>query len=82
MKIKDVKRKMEKSIIFIFDCIDFLEYLLKFLKFLNILVDLDDLKLKYILIFYRVKENMVKILEYLFSEIIVILIVDIFENVK
>lgn len=82
MKIKDVKRKMEKSIFFIFDCIDFLEYLLKFLKFLNILVDLDDLKLKYILIFYRVKENMVKIFEYLFSEIIVILIVDIFENVK
>lgn len=72
---------MEKSI-FIFDRIDFLEYLLKFLKFLNILVDLDDLKLKYILIFYRVKENMVKIFEYLFSEIIVILIADIFENVK
>lgn len=81
-KTKDAKRKMEKSTTSVSDRIDFLEYLLKLLKSSNISADSDDLKLKYISTFHRVKENMAKILEYPFSETTVILTADIPENVK
>lgn len=71
---------MEKNIFFIFDCIDFLEYLFNFLMFVNEMLDFDELWLNYILIFYKVKENIVKMLEYLLSEIVFILKLEILNS--
>lgn len=71
---------MEKNIFFIFDCIDFLEYLFNFFMFVNEMLDCDELWLKYILIFYKVKENIVKMLEYLLSEIVFILKLEILNS--
>lgn len=71
---------MEKNIFFIFDCIDFLEYLFNFLMFVNEMLDFDELWLNYILIFYKVKENIVKMLEYLLSEIVFILKLEIWNS--
>lgn len=71
---------MEKNIFFIFDCIDFLEYLFNFFMFVNEMLDFDELWLNYILIFYKVKENIVKMLEYLLSEIVFILKLEILNS--
>lgn len=71
---------MEKNIFFIFDCIDFLEYLFNFFMFVNEMLDFDELWLNYILIFYKVKENIVKMLEYLLSEIVFILKLEIWNS--
>lgn len=78
--IKEVKWNLEKNIFFIFDCIDFLEYLFNFLMFVNEMLDFDELWLNYILIFYKVKENIVKMLEYLLSEIVFILKLEILNS--
>lgn len=78
--IKEVKWNLEKNIFFIFDCIDFLEYLFNFFMFVNEMLDFDELWLNYILIFYKVKENIVKMLEYLLSEIVFILKLEILNS--
>lgn len=48
--------------------------------FVNEMLDCDELWLKYILIFYKVKENIVKMLEYLLSEIVFILKLEILNS--
>lgn len=73
---------MEKNIFFVFDCLDFVEYLLKCVKLENELVYIDDRNIEYILIFYIVKEKMVEILKNVFSEIKVVVILDIFDSIK
>lgn len=81
-KTKDAKRRMEKNTSSIADRLDFLEYLLKLLKTVHRSADSEELKLKYISTFQRVKENMAKILEYPFSETTVVFTSAIHENVK
>lgn len=48
--------------------------------FVNEMLDFDELWLNYILIFYKVKENIVKMLEYLLSEIVFILKLEILNS--
>lgn len=64
------------------DWIDFLDYLLKFFMLVNVLVDFEENVFNCILIFFKVKEKMVLILEYLLGECKVILILRVYDSIK
>lgn len=56
--------------------------MLRLLKFVNGMLDFEEIRLNYILILYKVKENLEKLLEYLLSEFKVNLKLDIYNSFK
>lgn len=56
--------------------------MLRLLKFVNGMLDFEEIRFNYILILYKVKENLEKLLEYLLSEFKVNLKLDIYNSFK
>lgn len=56
--------------------------MLRLLKFVNGILDFEEIRLNYIMILYKVKENFGKLLEYLLSKFKVNLKLDIYNSFK
>lgn len=81
-KTKEAKQKLEKNTLSVSDRQDFVEHLLKRVKSENEPAYTDDRNIEYILTFHTVKEKMAEISKNAFSEIKVVVTLDIFDSIK
>lgn len=81
-KTKEAKQKLEKNTLSVSDRLDFVEHLLKRVKSENEPAYTDDRNIEYILTFHTVKEKMAEISKNAFSEIKVVVTLDIFDSIK